>query len=147
MMRDDKVPTRSHARAFAWVPRRQWDRITSGEPWLTVTVYSENQEEWNGGVPLFAASPPPTPETPYAATTTDYLGCEYLGLDISRIERIAAAGSQGPTEVIYLYAGPPPASSTRVGRARAPPSSRTRIALSVTLPCFAAPATAKVSRR
>lgn len=44
---------------------------------------------------------------PYAAMTVDYLGCEYLSRDVEGIEKIAAAGSKGPTEVVYLYAAPP----------------------------------------
>lgn len=43
---------------------------------------------------------------PFAAMTTDYLGCEDLSRDVSNIEEIAASGSQGPTEVIYLYDTP-----------------------------------------
>ncbi len=42
---------------------------------------------------------------PYAAMTVDYLGCEYLSRDVENIEKIAAAGSKGPTEVIYLFRG------------------------------------------
>ena len=42
---------------------------------------------------------------PYAAMTVDYLGCEYLSRDVESIEKIAAAGSKGPTEVIYLFRG------------------------------------------
>ena len=52
---------------------------------------------------------------PYAAATTDYLGCEYISLDIEGIEKIAAAGSQGPTDVVYLYAGSPPPPPLLVG--------------------------------
>ncbi|WP_349506841.1 hypothetical protein [Agrobacterium pusense] len=42
---------------------------------------------------------------PYAAMTVDYLGCEYLSRDVENIEKIAAAGSKGPTEVVYLFRG------------------------------------------
>jgi hypothetical protein len=57
-------------------------------------------------------TPPPQPHVaPYAATTTDYLGCEYMSQDVSGIEKIAASGSMGPTEVIYLYAGSAPATA------------------------------------
>ncbi|AGN34415.1 hypothetical protein [Rhizobium sp. P007] len=42
---------------------------------------------------------------PYAAMTVDYLGCEYLSRDVEAIEKIAAAGSKGPTEVVYLFRG------------------------------------------
>lgn len=52
---------------------------------------------------------------PYAAATTDYLGCEYFSFDVENIEKIAAAGSQGPTEVVYLYAGSPPPQSHVMG--------------------------------
>lgn len=44
---------------------------------------------------------------PVAAMTTDYLGCEYVSMDVAGIEKIAAAHSKGPTEVVYLYAAPP----------------------------------------
>lgn len=44
---------------------------------------------------------------PVAAMTTDYLGCEYVSMDVASIEKIAAAGSKGPTEVVFLYAAPP----------------------------------------
>jgi len=50
----------------------------------------------------------PAPQTklePHAALTYDYLGCEHMSRDVANIERIAAAGSMGPTEVVYLYAG------------------------------------------
>lgn len=43
---------------------------------------------------------------PIAAMTRDYTGCEYIGMDISRIEKIAKEGSLGATEVFYLYVGP-----------------------------------------
>lgn len=43
---------------------------------------------------------------PVAAMTTDYLGCEYISMDVAGIEKIAAAHSKGPTEVVYLYAAP-----------------------------------------
>lgn len=42
---------------------------------------------------------------PYAAMTVDYLGCEYLSRDVENIEKIAAAGSNCPTEVVYLFRG------------------------------------------
>ncbi len=42
---------------------------------------------------------------PYAAITVDYLGCEYLSRDVENIEKIAAAGSKGPTEIVYLFRG------------------------------------------
>lgn len=48
-----------------------------------------------------------TAAEPVAAMTTDYLGCEYVSMDVAGIEKIAAAGSKGPTEVVYLYAAPP----------------------------------------
>lgn len=59
----------------------------------------------------FAVSPEPTESIfsdgePYAAMTVDYLGCEYLSRDVENIEKIAAAGSKGPTEVVYLYDRP-----------------------------------------
>lgn len=55
----------------------------------------------------------PAPQTkvtgePWGAYTIDYLGCEYVGCDIDQIKKIAEAGSKGPTEVVYLYAGLPP---------------------------------------
>lgn len=46
-------------------------------------------------------------DEPVAAMTTDYLGCEYVSMDVAGIEKIAASGSKGPTEVVYLYAAPP----------------------------------------
>mgnify|MGYP000894219903 CR=1 FL=1 len=48
---------------------------------------------------------------PVAAYTIDYTGCYILNTDIARIEKIAAEGSKGPTEVVYLYGGPPPATA------------------------------------
>ncbi|CAN7301136.1 hypothetical protein LJR221_001498 [Agrobacterium tumefaciens] len=45
-------------------------------------------------------------DEPVAAMTTDYLGCEYVSMDVSGIEKIAASGSEGSTEVIYLYDKP-----------------------------------------
>lgn len=45
---------------------------------------------------------------PIAAMTRNYTGCEYLGRDISRIEKIAKEDSLGATEVFYLYVGPKP---------------------------------------
>ena len=44
---------------------------------------------------------------PYAAMTIDYLGCEYLSRDVANIEKIAAAGSKGPTEVVYFFTAAP----------------------------------------
>ncbi len=44
---------------------------------------------------------------PVAAMTTDYLGCEYVSMDVAGIEKIAATHSKGPTKVVYLYAAPP----------------------------------------
>lgn len=41
-----------------------------------------------------------------AAITTDYLGCEYVSSDIANIEKIASAGTKGPTPVRYLYDKP-----------------------------------------
>jgi len=46
--------------------------------------------------------------SPYAACTIDHTGCDHMSRDIELIERIAAAGSKGPTEVSYLYAGAAP---------------------------------------
>ncbi|AXV15076.1 hypothetical protein CYG48_04805 [Neorhizobium sp. SOG26] len=43
---------------------------------------------------------------PFAAMTTDCTGCEHMSRDVANIEAIAAAGSEGPTEVIYLYTTP-----------------------------------------
>jgi len=43
---------------------------------------------------------------PAAAYTIDYLGCEHVSRDVESIERSAANGSHGPTEVVYLYEHP-----------------------------------------
>lgn len=48
-----------------------------------------------------------TDAEPAAAMTKDYLGCEYVSMDVAGIEKIAAAGSKGPTDVVYLYEAPP----------------------------------------
>lgn len=42
---------------------------------------------------------------PVAAYTVDLTGCEHLSRDVANIERIAAAGSEGPTAVHPLYTG------------------------------------------
>jgi len=42
---------------------------------------------------------------PVAAYTVDLTGCEHLSRDVANIERIAAAGSEGPTAVHHLYTG------------------------------------------
>ncbi|WP_225246527.1 hypothetical protein [Agrobacterium tomkonis] len=59
------------------------------------------------------ATPPPHHPSPYAAATTDHTGCVHIGA-VKGIEAIAAAGSKGPTEVVYLYAGPAPSPQTHV---------------------------------
>lgn len=63
---------------------------------------------------------------PFAAMTVDYLGCEYLSRDVENIEKIAAEGSKGPTEVVYLFRGarskslsPKPVGYVTATRARA----------------------------
>lgn len=58
------------------------------------------------GADMLSRAAPRVPcDAPYAAITIDYLGCEYLSRDVANIEKIAADGSNGPTEVIYLYDG------------------------------------------
>lgn len=52
-------------------------------------------------------------EEPVAAMTKDYLGCEYVSMDVAGIEKIAAAHSKGPTEVVYLYAAPPASAAVK----------------------------------
>jgi hypothetical protein len=59
-------------------------------------------------------SPCTSPE-PYAACTIDHTGCDHMSRDIELIKRIAAAGSKGPTEVYYLYAGAAPTPSSSSG--------------------------------
>lgn len=49
----------------------------------------------------------PAPRQPFAAMTTDYLGCEFMSRDVAQIERIAKGGSKGPTPVTYLFDAPP----------------------------------------
>lgn len=94
---------------YAWLPKGQWEKMTAVEDWFTATVYSEDQGEHFECLPLYLAPPSSRyPKVaPYAATTTDYLGCEYMSHDVAGIEKIAGAGSMGPTEVTYLYAGSP----------------------------------------
>lgn len=41
--------------AVAWLAKSRWDRMTAAEPWLTSTVYSEDQSEYFQCTPLFAA--------------------------------------------------------------------------------------------
>ncbi len=58
-------------------------------------------------------------DEPVAAMTTDYLGCEYVSMDVAGIEKIAASGSKGPTEVVYLYDRPQQPAPTEAVKALA----------------------------
>ncbi|WP_244481445.1 hypothetical protein [Rhizobium sp. Root1203] len=86
---------------FAWVPKRQWDRITSGDPWLTVTVYSEDQEACAGGVPLYVSPQPstlPAPDFPKYINLINGDICELVsqGPDGVTLRR------EGSTKLAYL---------------------------------------------
>ncbi|MDW5313750.1 hypothetical protein [Rhizobium sp. PL01] len=72
---------------------------------------------WKSGALDEIATPPPQDHvtTPAAAYTIDFTGCDHMSRDVALIERIASAGSKGPTEVVYLYTGQPP-SVNEMGR-------------------------------
>lgn len=43
---------------------------------------------------------------PTFAYTVDHTGCYHTGFNLERIEKIAQEGSNGPTDVTYLWPGP-----------------------------------------
>ncbi|WP_262527790.1 hypothetical protein [Agrobacterium tumefaciens] len=101
----------------AGVQKRWADALAAGVIAMT-SVRIEPVEDFDTGALRAASLQPGTiavlPEPtdiifsdgePYAAITVDYLGCEYLSRDVENIEKIAAAGSKGPTEVVYLFRG------------------------------------------
>ncbi|MCO5734091.1 hypothetical protein [Rhizobium sp. SSA_523] len=63
--------------------------------------------------------------SPFAAATTDHTRCVHIGA-VEGIKAIAAAGSKGPIEVVYLYVGPAPSAlqSKRAEEKKSPPGRR-----------------------
>jgi len=76
-----------------------------GRQWCQHDVFGEDATEYvRADLCDAALAHPGQVRDTVAAYTVDHTGCDHMSRDIAGIERIAAAGSYGPTEVVYLYA-------------------------------------------